>query len=84
MISAKVKVSPKYQIVIPKRVRRMLRLERGEEVVVTLLNDLSLRVSPSKMVKPTSMRGVGKELWQSLGGAEAYLTKLHQEWESKT
>lgn len=83
MISEKVKVSPKYQIVIPKRARRILGLQRGEEVVVTVENDLTVRVSPAKMTKPTAMRGLGKKVWESLGGTDRYLKALRSEWAGK-
>lgn len=84
MISEKVKVSPKYQIVIPKRVRRVLGLRRGEEVVVTIESDHTIRVSPSRTTKPTAMRGLGKKVWKSLGGTDRYLEALRSEWANKT
>ena len=52
-----VKVSPKFQVVIPKRVREELQLEPGQELNVYIL-DGTIRFS-----KPTSikdLRGIAK------------------------
>jgi AbrB family looped-hinge helix DNA binding protein len=52
-----VKVSPKYQVVIPKRVRQELQLKPGQELNVYIL-DGTIRFS-----KPTSikdLRGIAK------------------------
>ena len=52
-----VKVSPKYQVVIPKRVREQLNLRPGEELHVYVL-DGSIRFSKRRSI--TELRGIAK------------------------
>lgn len=54
---ATVKVSPKYQIVIPQDVRERIELKPGQEVVV-LEKDGVIHVIPQKPIK--EMRGFAK------------------------
>ncbi len=57
-----VKVSPKYQIVIPKEVREKLKLRPGQELFVYEL-DGSIRVEPHRSIK--SLRGMAKGIrWE--------------------
>lgn len=53
----KVKVSPKFQVVIPKRVREQMRLKPGVELLVFVL-DGTIRLSPPRSVK--ELRGMAK------------------------
>jgi AbrB family looped-hinge helix DNA binding protein len=57
MSSAKVKVSPKFQIVIPREVREELRIEPGQELLVYAL-DGQLQVSLPRPIK--ELRGIAK------------------------
>lgn len=52
-----VKVSPKYQVVIPKRVREQLNLRPGEELHVYVL-DGCIRFSKRRSI--TELRGIAK------------------------
>ncbi len=52
-----VKVSPKFQIVIPKAVREKLKLRPGQELLVYEL-DGSIRVEPPHSIK--ELRGMAK------------------------
>lgn len=52
-----VKVSPKFQVVIPKRVREELKLEPGQELNIYIL-DGTIRLHPPRSVK--ELRGVAK------------------------
>jgi AbrB family looped-hinge helix DNA binding protein len=52
-----VKVSPKFQVVIPKRVREELQLKPGEELIVYVL-DGSIRFSKRRSIK--DLRGIAK------------------------
>ncbi len=52
-----VKVSPKFQIVIPKAVREKLKLRPGQELLVYEL-DGSIRVEPPRSIK--ELRGMAK------------------------
>ena len=52
-----VKVSPKFQVVIPKRVRKELQLKPGQELIVYVF-DGSIRLSKPRSIK--DLRGIAK------------------------
>jgi AbrB family looped-hinge helix DNA binding protein len=52
-----VKVSPKFQIVIPKRVREALKLEPGQELQIYML-DGGIRLHRPRSIK--DLRGMAK------------------------
>lgn len=52
-----VKVSPKFQVVIPKRVREILGLKPGEELQIYIL-DKSIRLHRPRSIK--ELRGIAK------------------------
>jgi AbrB family looped-hinge helix DNA binding protein len=52
-----VKVSPKYQVVIPKKVREQLQLKPGVELHVYVLDGI-IRLSPPRSIK--DLRGIAK------------------------
>jgi AbrB family looped-hinge helix DNA binding protein len=52
-----VKVSPKFQVVIPKRVREVLELKPGEELQIYIL-DKSIRLHRPRSIK--DLRGIAK------------------------
>ncbi len=52
-----VKVSPKFQVVIPKRVREELQLKPGQELIVYVF-DGSIRFSKPRAIK--DLRGIAK------------------------
>jgi AbrB family looped-hinge helix DNA binding protein len=52
-----VKVSPKYQVVIPKRVRQELQLEPGQELLIYVL-DGDIRLHKQRSIK--ELRGMAK------------------------
>jgi AbrB family looped-hinge helix DNA binding protein len=57
MERARVTVSPKFQIVIPKAIRNELRIEPGQELVMFSL-DGAIRLLPHRSIK--ELRGVAK------------------------
>ena len=59
MEKAKVRVSPKFQVVIPKALREELRIEPGQELLMYSL-DGSLRLVPRRSIK--ELRGIAKGL----------------------
>jgi len=52
-----VKVSPKFQVVIPKKVREALELKPGEELQIYIL-DRSIRLHRPRSIK--ELRGIAK------------------------
>ncbi|MGH9689301.1 MAG: AbrB/MazE/SpoVT family DNA-binding domain-containing protein [Candidatus Acidiferrales bacterium] len=57
MEKARVKVSPKFQVVIPKLLREELAIEPGEELLIYSIEG-SLRLVPRRPVK--ELRGLAK------------------------
>jgi AbrB family looped-hinge helix DNA binding protein len=61
--TAKVKVSPKFQIVIPKAIRDEMRLQPGQELLL-YLQDGTLRLNPPRSIR--ELRGIAKGIrWES-------------------
>jgi AbrB family looped-hinge helix DNA binding protein len=59
MEKAKVRVSPKFQVVIPKALREELRIEAGQELLMFALDGV-LRLVPRRPIK--ELRGIAKGL----------------------
>jgi AbrB family looped-hinge helix DNA binding protein len=58
-----VKVSPKVQVVIPKKIREQMHLEPGTDLHVFVL-DGTIRLSPPRSIK--ELRGIAKGMvWKS-------------------
>ena len=57
MEKAKVKVSPKFQVVIPKSLRDELKIEPGQELLIYSVEG-SLRLVPHRPLK--ELRGIAK------------------------
>ncbi|MGH9724554.1 MAG: AbrB/MazE/SpoVT family DNA-binding domain-containing protein [Candidatus Acidiferrales bacterium] len=53
----RVKVSPKFQVVIPKSIREKLNIQAGQELLVYIL-DGKLRIEPPTSIK--ELRGIAK------------------------
>ncbi len=77
------KLSQKYQIVVPKEVRRRMRLEAGSRIDIYPLDEnraILMRRSSSSV---QSLKGLGKEVWQKMGGAEKYIKQERGSWRKK-
>lgn len=73
-------LSTKYQIVVPKEIREKMNLKAGSTISVYPIdeNQAIIRRNPEDIVEAT--RGIGKEAYKSLGGAEAYLKRERESW----
>jgi AbrB family looped-hinge helix DNA binding protein len=75
-MNATVRLSSKYQIVIPQAAREALSLEAGDELLVLCKPDRVVIVpKPKKFTRRTA--GLHREVWQ---GAEAYLQEERNSW----
>jgi AbrB family looped-hinge helix DNA binding protein len=75
-IMSTVKLSSKYQIVIPQAAREALSLEAGDELLVLCKSDRVVIVpKPKKFTRRTA--GLHRDVWQ---GAEAYLQEERKSW----
>lgn len=75
------KLSKKYQIVVPKEVRKQMNLRQGTRIMLYPLDEerAVLVKHPSNHVQ--ALKGLGSEVWRSLGGAEKYIKEERASWE---
>ncbi|MDZ4221468.1 MAG: AbrB/MazE/SpoVT family DNA-binding domain-containing protein [Patescibacteria group bacterium] len=72
-------LSSKHQIVIPKAIRERMKLKAGMGVTLYPLDDnrAVLVKQPKSYVEALS--GLGKEVWESLGGTEKYIKEMRED-----
>lgn len=78
----KIKISSKNQIVIPSEVRERLKLKKGASVSMYVVDDTHalLVKHPAQKDYVESMRGLGKEVWDKLGGVDKYIKGERDSW----
>ena len=74
------KLSSKYQIVIPKAMRTSLGLRQGMKVRLYQVDDDRVMLVRESADAVSALRGLGKEVWQKLGGADKYLKRERASW----
>ena len=77
----KAKLSKKYQIVIPKDVREKMRLTAGAQVAVYPVDENRAMIVKRPKDYFKALRGLGKEVWQALGGADKYIKEERASWD---
>jgi AbrB family looped-hinge helix DNA binding protein len=77
------KVSSKYQIVVPKNVRNIMKISPGITLRILPLDENKAVIikNPKDYVK--SLIGLGKEVWQKLGGGSKYIKSERYSWRKK-
>ena len=74
------RLTRKCQVTVPKEIRKALRLKEGDTVYFTIEEGKAvLRPAPESFAK--ALRGLGKDAWRSLGGAERFLRRERKSWE---
>ncbi|MBI4281806.1 AbrB/MazE/SpoVT family DNA-binding domain-containing protein [Candidatus Uhrbacteria bacterium] len=80
---ATAKLSTKYQIVVPREVRKKMQLHAGTIVTLYPLDkDRALLVKRPKDAV-AALEGLGREVWESLGGTDTYIRKERTLWQKK-
>ncbi len=80
MVLTTAKLTEKFQITIPTEVRKRLGLKSGDLVYLALEEgQVVLRASPGGWTEST--RGLGAEVWNAEGGAEAAIERERESWE---
>ena len=75
-VGSTVKLSSKYQVVIPQLAREALGLAAGDELLVLAKEDRVVMIpKPKNFTKRTA--GLHQEIWQ---GAQAYLDDERNAW----
>ena len=73
-----VKLSSKYQVVIPKEARKKLGLRAGDQLAVEVEGGkVILRPRPKNYTN--YMLGLGKEIWEGIDASE-YVRKERESW----
>ena len=76
-----VKVSSKYQVVIPREIREKMGRERGDELTVDLEGEtITMRKKPSNFTAFT--QGLHREVWADTD-TDAYVSGMREQWEQK-
>lgn len=74
-----VKLSRRNQMVLPKAAREALGVKPGGRLLV-LIEGRSVRLIPEPEDWSEWIYGLGAEIWQSLGGGEAFLKEERASW----
>jgi len=75
-----VKVSSKYQIVIPREAREKLNLKAGDKLIIKANNE-KIIIYPQPKSYAKYALGLGKEIWQGIDATE-YVKKERETWKS--
>ena len=78
-MTAIVKLSSRYQVVIPRETRKRLGLHAGDELVVEVERD-KVAFHPRPKNYTNYMLGLGKKVWQKVEATE-YMRKERESWE---
>jgi AbrB family looped-hinge helix DNA binding protein len=77
-MGVRVKVGPKYQVVIPRPIRKKVRLQPQNEVLVEEVNG-AIIILPEPTSFTEFMLGLGKEAWKGVD-PKAYVRKERAGW----
>ena len=78
---SEVKVSSKYQVVIPKEAREKVGLGKGDTLIVDVEDDvITMRRRPESFMEYG--RGLHRDVWEKID-TEKYLEELRREWERR-
>ena len=75
------KVGSRYQVVIPKEIRKKLNIDPHSEVLVSQEGD-KIVIWPKPKNFTQYMLGLGKEVWEGVDALE-YVRNLRSEWGPK-
>lgn len=77
-----VTVGPKYQIVIPKEVRKTINGIKPGDKVSVYIEDNKISVAPQTKSWMERTSGIAKEAWKDIDTTK-YLEELRNEWDRK-
>jgi AbrB family looped-hinge helix DNA binding protein len=77
-MGAKVKVGPKYQVVIPQSIRKNISIVPKQEVLVEEVNG-AIIILPEPKSFTEFMLGLGKDAWKGID-PKAYVKKERAGW----
>ena len=77
-MGVKVKVGPKYQVVIPQTIRKKVPLHPKKEVLVEEINGVIV-ILPQPKSFTEFMLGLGKDVWKGID-PKTYVKKERASW----
>lgn len=77
------KLSQKYQIVVPRQVRKKMKLHAGSRLGVYPVDEERAILLKYPKDYVDVMRGLGKEIWRTQGGAAQYIKQERNSWNRK-
>lgn len=78
-----VTVGSKYQIVIPKEVRKKFKgLQPGTKVAIKQIDDETISIKATKKTWADETYGIMKDAWKGINPA-AEIDKMRDEWDEK-
>ena len=66
-----VKVSKRYQIAVPALARQLLKIDRGDRLLVDVQDGILLLI-PEPENYTEALAGLHKQIWEGVGGQEYY------------
>jgi AbrB family looped-hinge helix DNA binding protein len=75
------KVSHKFQVVIPKDIRELLGILKGDTLQVYKKNHeiVMKKIEAKKPLSLRNLKGLGKEIWQAID-VDEYIKKERESW----
>ncbi len=75
------KVSHKFQVVIPKDIRELLGISKGDILQVYEKDDeiVMKKVESKKPLSLKNLKGLGREIWKDVD-VEEYINKERESW----
>ena len=73
------RLTSKCQVTVPKEIRKALRLSPGNLVHFAIEGGKAF-LSPAPESHAQSLKGLGKEAWRGLGGADRFLRRERDSW----
>lgn len=74
------RLTRKCQVTVPREIRRALRLKAGNLVHFSIEGGRAV-LRPFSQSYAETLKGLGREAWRSLGGADRFLRKERGSWE---
>lgn len=75
-------VSDKYQVVVPKDIRKSMGLKQGQKIHWIYLTEDMAVIKPEKKENTSHterLRGLGKRMWKGID-PQKYIDELRDEW----
>ncbi len=83
MLTTVVKLSERNQMVLPKAAREALGIEPGGRVMV-IVEGQDVRLLPEPESWSDYIYGLGKSMWEGLGGGDNFLREERAAWQEST